>query len=194
MGNFDGAEPQRCVSVFFFPRDRALDASRVHRQAQLLVHQLRQGARLDRTGAAVVLIDDAHHLGRELVGRLRSTGLEQQPAEPVTRIGGLGQIEGRPGQAEQAGRLGLGDAVLARMTKHLVLDLDEVVGVEEAGAVEPCRTHLLRPRVQRPELAQAIGLGRVLSHRDARDLSVMYYTPHILIFQAPVAGHELKSA
>ena len=99
--------------------------------------QLGQGARLDRAGAAVVLIDDGHHLGRELVGRLRRTGLRQQPADAVTRVGGLGQVEGRPGQAEQAGRLGLGDAVLTRMTKHLVLDLDKVIGVEEAGAVEP---------------------------------------------------------
>ncbi|UUZ65486.1 hypothetical protein LP417_13880 [Polaromonas sp. P1-6] len=114
--------------------------------------------------------------GVSLLADFGPRGWGSNPLIP-SREGGLGQVEGRSGQAEQAGRLGLGDTVLTRMTKHLVLDLHEVGGVEEAGAVEPRRAHSLRLGVQRAELAQSIGLGRVLGHSSTCSLYVNHNTP-----------------
>src|SRR5437899_2876178 len=63
------AVPGTDASAFFFARERAFDAAWVHRDAQSLLHQSCQRTRLDRLALAVMLVDQAHYLGSELVRR-----------------------------------------------------------------------------------------------------------------------------
>ena len=116
----------------------------------------------------------------------------QQARHAVAFEGRLGLVIGRPRHTEQGGRLGLGGAIQASVAKHLVLDLHEVVGIEEARWVEPRRPHCLRPGVQGAELAQPIELRLVLGHRTFPRVRVNNNMPHTESCQARHV-HRLQS-
>jgi hypothetical protein len=64
------------------------------------------------------------------------------------------------------------------VTKHLVLDLNQVARVEEATSLEPRRPDALGMAVQRTLLLQSLGLGIALAQSGVLlDIGVMYYTP-----------------
>jgi hypothetical protein len=84
--------------------------------------------------------------------------LRQQSRHAVALEHGRGLVEGGPRQAEQAGGLGLGDAFLLCVSKHLVLHLHQVVGVEEPTSLEPCSAYPLRLGVEHAGLAQTFDL------------------------------------
>jgi hypothetical protein len=149
----------------------------VDADAERRLHQRRQGACLLRSAGAQVLLDEAHDLVGELVGRLRATRAGQQAGEAVALEGGLSLVVGGARHAEQRSRLGLVDAVLAGVAKHLVLHLHEVVGIEEARAMEPRGADGFGPRVEHAKLAQPIALG-LLGHRNPSSRCVNIIMPH----------------
>ena len=95
------------------------------------------GTRLGRPQrgvAGALLLEEGHHGGGELVAAA-GTGPDRQQAGQTRRLPGrLGGVEGRPGEAEGGGGLGDRLAVGQHAAQHLVLDLDQVAGVEEGVA------------------------------------------------------------
>ena len=86
-----------------------------------------------------------------------------------------------------AGRLGLGDTVLPRVSKHLVLDLHQVVGVEEVARLEPRRPTRCGCGLRIACLAQSVELVGRPGHGRSGAGCVNNNMPHSIGCQADVA-------
>ncbi|EIM24355.1 hypothetical protein MicloDRAFT_00070080 [Microvirga lotononidis] len=120
------------------------------------MQQLRQGPCLQRGPRLLVLLDELHNLGGELVGRLRPPGPRQQAGDALAFERGLGLIVGWARQTEKRGGFGLGDAALLDVTQHLVLYLHEIERIEEAGLPKPECADGFGTRVEGSELSSDI--------------------------------------
>src|SRR6266571_4334431 len=101
------------------------------------------------------LFESVDGLLGELVRTLRSWTLRDQTRQPLRLEDRLGLIKGRSREAEIGGCLADRLAILPHPAQHLVLDLDQVAGVEEviAGS-EGGVANRLRSRIQSMLAAQ----------------------------------------
>lgn len=142
---------------------------------------------MNRTVVFQMSFDERHRLEVELVRPLGPTLLRNEPCQTIASKRGLGLIEGRPGNAEQRCSVGLRCAVDADMAQHLVLDLNQVAGVEEVARLEPRRQHPLWMRIQYAETLETfqlrVGLGQ---DRGAgyRDLCKLKYAASLQMSRA----------
>ena len=168
----------RGALAFFFPRQGAFDTAGMDRETEFGADRLSK-----RTGGRWMLVhhlrlDERHHLGGELVRAAGSAPLRQQPGKPLLREGRLGLVVGRTGEAKELGRLGLLCSLGAHVAQHLVFDLHEIAGIEEAVRLEPGRLHPLRVSVQRTLPVEELRFGVALGQRNYRAPEyVILYTP-----------------
>lgn len=136
-----------------------VDAARVNGDAETArnpICQLSAGdARLGGTG----LGDETHQFGRELVTGSRTPLERQQTGEPGALKRGLSLVERWPGESENPRGLTDGRLFDLDQPKHLVLDLQQIVGIEELVRPEGLVDDILRPRVERALLAQEVSFG-----------------------------------
>jgi len=90
-----GSEGMAVTANVFFPGKRPFDAAGVDREAQLRVNLSRKRSGVDLAVGREALLDEGHHLRRELVGPLRSASAGEQAGQPLAHEGALGLIEGR---------------------------------------------------------------------------------------------------
>jgi hypothetical protein len=159
---------------------------------ELRVDQARHLARLHGRTGALVLLDHQHHFGRQLVRRLWASGLRQQSCETVALEGRFGLVEGWPREAEQARRLGLGDASLPCMSQHLVLHLQQIVGIEEPSRMKPVGLNPLGLRIEHPGLAQTVELGWRFGHGGCSDIYVKNNMPRLSKLQGVILAALLE--
>lgn len=136
-----------------------VDAARVKGDAETVRNPIRHlntgNARLGRAE----LGNEAHQFGGELVTGSRPAFLRQQTGKPGILKRGLSLVERHPGESESP--RGVADRRFFDLgqSKHLVLDLQQIVGVEELVCPESLVNDFLRPWVERALLAQEVSLG-----------------------------------
>ncbi len=128
-----------------------------------------------------------HDLVGELVRRARAARLGQQPEQTVALERRFGLVVRGARQPEQFGCLRLGSATLAHVAKHLVLHLQQVLGVEEPGRSKPRCPYGLGTRVEHPELTQTVSLGG-LAHGANGYSDVKNNKPQTTSCQAAIVG------
>jgi hypothetical protein len=80
-------------------------------------------------------------LGRDLVWTFRARAFGEQPAQARGAEGGVAKIEGLSAESEPPRHLARMVSVHVMGAKHLVLDLDQVVSVEEQAVPMEKRIH-----------------------------------------------------
>jgi Integrase core domain len=106
----------------------------MNRERKALLQQLNQLRGTQRGVLSQALLQEVDHRLGELVGPTRSRPLGHQAGQPGLLEERLGCIERRTGEAESGRHLADWLPFLAGSTQHLVLDLDQVAGVEEGVA------------------------------------------------------------
>jgi len=110
------------------------DAARMHAQAEPLLGQPGQGLAVEPGIFGLGPLEHVQDGLGELVSPLRPRPLRQQPRQARLLERRLGLIEGRAREAEAGTGLAHSLPILASPPQHLVLDLDQIVGVEEGIA------------------------------------------------------------
>ena len=136
-----------------------VDAARVNGDAETARNSIRQLSTGNARFGCADLGDEAHQFGRELVTGSRTAFLRQQTGEPGILKRGLSLVERRAGESESPRGLAHGRLFDLDQPKHLVFDLQKIVGVEELVRPEGLVDHILRPRVERALLAQEASFG-----------------------------------
>ena len=103
----------------------------MHRQAEALACEAHQLVHARRGVAGASIGEEGEHVGDELVGLSRSGLVRQQPRKAARFEGPDGLVTSRARQAEAGGAAGDRQALHAHRAQHLVLDLQQVPGVEE---------------------------------------------------------------
>ena len=94
------------------------------------------------------LLHISEHFGSQLVCFPRPTLFGNQPEQsPVLKIQ-FGLVIGGARKPKRGGRLADGFLLDLDRAQHLVLHLDQVVGIEELALLEQWISHLLRVRIQ----------------------------------------------
>lgn len=106
-----------------------------------------------------LLRNELHNLGGQLVAALRAALVRKQAEQPVLLKGCLRLIERRTGKPEGVGGLADGVFVDVNLAQHLVLDLDQIGGIEEVAAVEQGKGDSLRMRVESALAAKRLAFG-----------------------------------
>src|SRR5437870_13627589 len=128
-------------------------------QPEFLLEVLRQLGGVQRRVGLERMFESIDDLLRELVRPLRPRSLRDQARQPLRLEDGLGLIKRRPREAEVGGCLSDRLAILADPPQQLVLDLDQVAGVEEdIPGGEGRVAHRLRWGVERVLAAPGGGL------------------------------------
>jgi hypothetical protein len=110
----------------------------------------------------VVGLDLAHkgqNFRCELVALFGAALLWDQTGQPAYLEGGLSLVEGGTGEAERGSGVADGAPLPADTAQHLVLDLNQIAGVEEFPLSEQFVADLLRLRVECTCLAKRLNLG-----------------------------------
>src|SRR6266568_5517820 len=125
------------VSLSFFFRPQApLNAARIHLNPESLLDGLDQLFRSERRIFDSLLGDKLHHLVGEFVSRLRTAFLRKQAGYSVLLKRRLCLVERGARETEGTRRLADGVLVDVNLTQHLVLDLQQVVGIEEIAVLK----------------------------------------------------------
>ena len=103
--------------------------------------------------------DEAHQAGRELVTGSRAAFLGQQTGEPGILKRSLSLVERWPRESENPRSLADRRFFHLDQPKHLVLHLQQIVGVEELVRSEGLVDDILRSWVERTLLAQKVSFG-----------------------------------
>src|SRR5450759_2977900 len=128
-------------------------------QPELLLEPLRQLGGVQRRVGLARLFKSIDDLLGELVRPLWPRSLRDQARQPLRLEDGLGLIKRRPREAEVGGCLSDRLAILVDPSQHLVLDLDQVTGVEEVIAGGEGRVaYRPRSRIESVMAAQRGGL------------------------------------
>ena len=106
-----------------------------------------------------LLRNELHHLGSQLVAALRAALVRKQAEESVLLKGCLRLIERWTGKPE--GACGLADGVFVdlNLAQHLVLDLQQVFGIEEVAVLEQRISDGFRMRVESAVTAKRLAFG-----------------------------------
>ena len=148
--------------AFFLPQQLALDAARVHLNLESFPDGIGQLLRSQGSIRGLLLRNEPHHFGSQFVAALRAALVRKQAEESVLLKGCLRLIE--RGARKPAGVCGLADRALVdvNLAQHLVLDLDQVVGIEEAAVLKQRIGNGFRMRVESAmtpqRLAFAVGI------------------------------------
>ena len=136
------------ASFFFLPRQSALDAAWMNRNAELFLNRGSQLSYAQRGLFGSGLLHIAEHFGRQLVRSPRPTFFGNQTGQSLSLKIQLGLIVGRARKSKGGSRLT--DRLLLDLhaAQHLVLDLDQVVGIEELVLMEQRVLYLLWARVK----------------------------------------------
>ena len=149
--------------AFFLPQQLALDAARVHLKLEPFPDGLGQLLRSQESICGSLLCNELHHLGSQFVAALRAALVRKQAEESVLLKRCLRLIERRTGKSAGVRRLADRALVDVNLAQHLVLDLHQVVGIEEAAVLEQGIGDGFRMRVESAvtpkRLAFALGMG-----------------------------------
>ena len=137
----------------------------MNRQAQFGLDRPREFSSTGRIFASQLYIDKRHHFWGKLVSTSGPPLLRKQAGEPMLRKSRLGLIEGGAGNTKERGSLCLLRPLDAHLTKHLVLHLDQVAGIEEPIGLKPGRTNLLRVSVEGPTDLETFDFGIALGQK-----------------------------
>jgi hypothetical protein len=118
------------------PQQAPLNAPRVHLNPEPLVDGLGRLLGGERGIDGSLLGDKLHHLGGEFVPTSWAAFVQKQAEYAVPLKRGPSLIERRAEEAEGVGGLADRTLVDVNLAQHLVLDLHQVVGVEEAAVVK----------------------------------------------------------
>ena len=127
----------------------ALDTSGMHPDAKVLLDQPRQSSTVEGGLLGQCCFERVQHRVRELVRPPRSGPPRHQAGQAGLPESILGLVEGGAGEAE--GRTALTHllTLLSNPTEHLVLHLNEIVGIEEGIARGKGRiAHRLGPGIE----------------------------------------------
>src|ERR1035441_5439296 len=137
----------RCSYPFFLlPQNAALDTARMDHHAEAFLNPFGQCRPTERWFCRPLLVDKVQYFQGELV---RPTGpplLWNQTCQTTLLEVHLRLIKRRPGHAKGRGRAAHGVLVDFDSAQHLVLDLDEILGIEEVAVLEQGVGYLFRMR------------------------------------------------
>ena len=108
----------------------------MHPHPKAPLHLAHQRGSTDTSIFGASALEKGNHLGGELVATTRPALLRQQTREPLALPSCPRFVERRARQAECSRCGGHGVALGFDTTQHLVLDLEQVTGVEEVVLVE----------------------------------------------------------
>jgi hypothetical protein len=154
-------------ATFFFAPQLPLDAAGMNLHAEALADPLGQLIGTDTRIGGARLRDELQHRWGELVAGMRSGLVGNQASQAPLLECLLGLVERRA--REPTGLGGLADRSLVDIdqSQHLVLDLQQVVGIEELAAREQRVRDATRARVERGVLPQdllLVVLGSIYRH------------------------------
>ncbi len=113
------------------------------------------------------MVDEFHDGFRELVGTPRARPSGDQPRQPLIFEGRLSLVESGPREAEGRSRLRDRLSVDPHSAEHLVLDLDQVAGIEELAGLKPFVGDGLGTGIEHSVLGQCLAFGvHALGHDD----------------------------
>ena len=141
----------------------------MHRESEFGLDHPSQGPRTQRWLLREARFDEGYNLGRELVRALGATPARQQACDTFLGEGGFGLVEGWTRHPIHCGGLGFGRALVGDLSQHLVLDLDEIVGVEEAADLELRGVDSLGMAIQGTLLFEALVFGVANGQREGSD-------------------------
>src|SRR6516162_3948845 len=118
-----------------------------------------QGQRAQRRIARPELYGEVQNLRREFVAFSGSSLLGQKPEEAISLKVGFRLIVGRAREAECCSGLSDGLLVDRNTAKHLVLELQKVVAIEEIASFEQSVCYRVRMRVERAVPLEGVSLG-----------------------------------
>jgi hypothetical protein len=159
MSSPSGVELEVVTLVFFPAGQGPFDAARMDRAAESRADPPRQLRGAHRGIRHARPLQEVHHLGAQLVRTPRTGLVGDERGEAAARQGALGLAEGRPGHAERGGAPTDRMAVDPHAPHHLVLDLNQIAGVEEVGGGEERILDPLRVHVEAAMEAERVGLG-----------------------------------
>ncbi|SRR5579883_1144482 len=136
-----------------------VDAARVNGDAETVCNPIGQLCTGNVRLGCAELGDEVHQFRRQLVTGAWAAFLRQQTREPGILERGLSLVERWPGESESSRSLADRRLFDLDQSKHLVLDLQQIVGVEELVRPEGLVDDILRPRVERTLLAQEVSFG-----------------------------------
>ena len=146
---------------FFLPRQMPFDRAPMHGHTKLLLNACDQFGDGQRWRCRAVLEDELQNGGREFVRSVRAALAGNQSREALLRNRLLGLVEHRTRQPERCCRLRDGSFVDLDAAKHLVLDLEQVVRIEELPGLEQRIRDSLRMRIEDALVAKALKLCRI---------------------------------
>jgi hypothetical protein len=105
------------------------------------------------------LLDEVHDCGRQLVSTSRTRTLGNQSRQAFPLESGEYLVVGHTRKTEVACRLGHRLPLHAHPAEHLVLHLDQVLGIEESVFLEQPIVYLSGTPIQRARLPEGLPLG-----------------------------------
>lgn len=130
----------------------------VYDHTELLPNPCDKFGHRERRRCGALLEDEIQHSRRKFVRSVRAALARNQSREALLRNRLLGLIERRARQSERRCSFGHGRFVDLDAAKHLVLDLQQIVGVEEVSCLEQRLGDGLRMWMEDALLAKSLHL------------------------------------
>ena len=142
----------------FFRQQPPLNAARMYLNPETFLNSLGQLFWTECGVFGSQLKDKIHHFAGQLVSSLRTTLVRKQAEDSVLLEGRLRLVEGGAREPEGACRFADGVAVHVNLAQHLVLDLQQVVGIEEIAVLKQGVTDRLGLWIERTVAAKGLAL------------------------------------
>lgn len=131
----------------------------MNQQAKFFLEPPRQLGILQMGLSGTLLIEEGQYGSRQFVGPVGTGFLWNQSCQTALLERCLGLIKGGPGQPGFAGRTTDWGAFGGDAPQHLVLDLDQIVGIEEVAFLKECGRDGLGMRMEDALLAEGTAFG-----------------------------------
>src|SRR5215472_7420608 len=128
----------------------------MHLQRELLFHQLGQLRETQARLRCALLGHELENRGGKLVSAPGTPLVGQQSGQAALRETHLRLVKRRPGEAKLARGLRNRPLLHADLAQHLVLDLQQIVGIEEVAGLEERVSYILRTRIESSLLAKGL--------------------------------------
>jgi len=153
------ARPGKWGSLpFFFRQQPALNAARMHLNSKPLLNGLGQLFGGEPRILGSLLDHKIHYFAGQLVPSLRATFVREQAEHPVLLKCRLRLVEGGARESESMRSFADGLLIHVNLAEHLVLDLQEVVGIEEIAVLKQRVSDRFGLRIERAMPAEGLAL------------------------------------